>query len=463
VTRATQHGLGTYRPALDGVRAVAVVAVIAYHVTSVLPAGFLGVDVFFVLSGYLITTLLLRERLAHGRVRFAEFWARRARRLLPAALLLLAVTALVTAYDAPVATFDERRADLISTLLYAANWHFIATDQSYFATFAGVSPLRHMWSLAIEEQFYVAWPLIVAAAMTSPTARRDPAKLALWVLAAAVASAVLMAAMYDAENPSRSYFGTDTRAHALLVGCVLAVVVAARPQLLAAPAARKLAERAWPIVVGLLAAAFVTFSDQGGVYYHGGSLLFALAVAALLWVVEAAPRSVLAALLSTAPFRWVGMTSYGLYLWHWPILVWIGDPRAGFDPLSTQVAEIGLTVTAAAASFYLLERPIRAGRAPWIGTSRRRLVIATVISFELVWFAAVMSTTITSSNSAIARGLKDLSDTPCPAGSPAVGTAGRFSWCFRTAATSTGDGTVIATIGDSTARALDPGLMTLAP
>ncbi|MGH2840144.1 MAG: acyltransferase family protein, partial [Solirubrobacteraceae bacterium] len=451
----------SYRPALDGVRAVAVLAVIAYHVNALLPAGFLGVDVFFVLSGYLITALLVQERLAHGRLRLAEFWARRARRLLPALLIVLAVTAVVTAYSAPVATFDARRSDIISTLLYAANWHFIATDQSYFATFSGVSPLRHMWSLAIEEQFYLVWPLVIGAALAVPTVRRNPAKLAFWILAAALASAIAMAVLYDAANPSRAYFGTDTRAHALLVGCALALLASAYPRMLDSEGAAALARRWWPLVVALLAIALLTFDDEGGFYYHGGSLLFALTVAAALWVVEAAPRSAPAALLSTAPLRWVGMTSYGLYLWHWPILVWIGDPRTGVDPLPTQLAELGLTFAIAALSFYAVERPIREGRAPWIGFSRRRLVLATVVSFELVWFAAILGTTITSSNSAIAGGLRDRSDRACPPSSRAYGTAGRYSWCAR-AEPATPRAPVIATAGDSTARALDPGLMTLA-
>ena len=450
-----------YRPALDGVRAVAVIAVIAYHVSSLLPAGFLGVDIFFVLSGYLITSLLLRDGLEHGRVRLAEFWARRARRLLPALLALLAVTAVVTAYDAPVSTFGERRGDLISTLLYVANWHFIATDQSYFATFAGVSPLRHMWSLAIEEQFYVVWPLVMGAVLAAPAARRDPAKLALWALAAAVVSTVAMALVYDPANPSRSYFGTDTRAHELLVGCALAMLLAGRPGLHAGPAAAALARRAWPPVVALLAVALVTFDDQGGVYYQGGSLAFALAVAALLWVVEADPRSAPAALLSIAPLRWIGVVSYGLYLWHWPIVVWIGDPRAGADPLTTQLAEVALTVVVAAVSFYALERPIRSGRAPWLGFSRRRLVLATLVCFELVWLLAVMGTIVTTSNSAVARGLHDSSDATCPAGSPRLGPGGRFEWCLRIAPVPAG-GPVIATAGDSTARALDPGLRVVA-
>jgi hypothetical protein len=316
-----------------------------------------------------------------------------------------------------------------------------------------------MWSLAIEEQFYLAWPLLLGALFAWPAVRRNPARLAGVALIAAAASAVAMGALYEPANPSRSYFGTDTRAHALLVGCALALLAAARPELLRGPRAAAIARRGWPFVVGLLALALVSLDDQGGFYYHGGSLLFALAVAALLWIIEALPQSPPARLLSTPPFRWVGRISYGLYLWHWPILVWIGDPRAGRDPLSTQLLEIGLTVAVAALSFYLLERPVREGRAPWLGRSRRRLVVAAVVSFELVWFVALMGTMVTTSNSAIARGLKDLSDTPCPAGSPAY--AGQFTWCTWVRPTRP-DAPLIATAGDSTARALDPGLQELA-
>jgi hypothetical protein len=250
-------------------------------------------------------------------------------------------------------------------------------------------------------------------------------------------------------------------APALLVGCALAALLAGRPALHAGAAATAFARRAWPLVVVVLVAALATFDDQGGVYYHGGSLAFALAVAALLWVVETAPRSAPAALLSLAPLRWIGMVSYGLYLWHWPILVWIGDPRAGADPLATQAAEVALTVLAATVSFYALERPIRTGRAPWLGFSRRRLVLATLVCFELVWLLAVMGTMVTSSNSAVARGLRDASDATCPSGSPQLGPGGRFEWCLRIAAVPAG-GPVIATAGDSTARALDPGLRVVA-
>jgi peptidoglycan/LPS O-acetylase OafA/YrhL len=158
----TDLGRIRYRPALDGVRAVAVLAVIGYHLGSHLPGGFLGVDIFFVLSGYLITALLLQQRSRSRSVDFAGFWARRARRLLPALLILVTTVAVVTGHSASVATFSARRADLLSTIFYFANWHFIAVGQSYFAHFSGTSPLEHMWSLSIEEQFYLVWPLVIA-------------------------------------------------------------------------------------------------------------------------------------------------------------------------------------------------------------------------------------------------------------------------------------------------------------
>jgi peptidoglycan/LPS O-acetylase OafA/YrhL len=177
-----------YRPALDGVRAIAVLAVIVYHLNTHLPGGFLGVDVFFVLSGYLITTLLLRELAATGSVRLSQFWARRARRLLPAVLLLLAVVAIVVARSAPLSTLAARRDDMLSTLLYVANWHFIASDQSYFTIYTGASPLRHMWSLAIEEQFYLLWPLLLLGAWRLFGGSR---RLLLWLIGAGIAVSTL--------------------------------------------------------------------------------------------------------------------------------------------------------------------------------------------------------------------------------------------------------------------------------
>src|SRR5436309_2477777 len=238
--RATARGAPTAfdsrRPALDGVRAVAVLAVIGYHVGSRLPGGFLGVDVFFVLSGYLITTLILRERAARGRIDLARFWARRARRLLPAGLLLVAACALMTTHNVPVSEFEARRGDMLATVFYYANWHFIAASESYFALFVGRSPLEHTWSLAIEEQFYVLWPLLVMSiGLLRPGVR---ASLGL-IVAGVAASAAWMVAIYDPTNPTRAYIGTDTRAHTLLIGALLAVVLFGRPGLLTSDRARR--------------------------------------------------------------------------------------------------------------------------------------------------------------------------------------------------------------------------------
>ena len=368
------------------------------------------------------------------------------------------MTAVVTAAIAPSETLAARRSDLLSTLLYVANWHFIATDQSYFASYAGVSPLRHVWSLAIEEQFYIAWPLIVAAACWGATSRERLTNM-LWLTGAGAAvSALTMASLYDVANPSRSYFGTDARAHQLLAGVALAMFAQARPQAFGGARARRLAARAWPAVALALGVAFVTFEDQAPSYYHGGSVLFALAVAAAIWIVEVAPGGALGRGLSLAPLRWIGQISYGLYLWHWPLIVWIGDADPAADPWTTHVAEIALTFAAAVVSFYLLERPIREGRAPWLGRSRRRLALATVIAVELVAALAVLTTIVDEGNTAVARGLADRSDAECPPGSPAVLS---LSWCVRVAPASAAE-PVVAVTGDSTSRALDPGMQALA-
>ena len=203
---ATRPSTGSYRPALDGVRAVAVLSVIAYHV-GWLRGGFLGVDIFFVLSGYLITTLLLREFDSKGRIALSNFWFRRARRLYPAVLLLVVACLLeAVRIQSEAATLAARRADILSTLFYYANWHFIATDQSYFAAFLGASPLRHMWSLAIEEQFYLLWPLLLIVVLRVCRRALLPA-----VLIGAVASALAMALLYSRSNPSRAYRCRSTR------------------------------------------------------------------------------------------------------------------------------------------------------------------------------------------------------------------------------------------------------------
>lgn len=411
-------------------------------------------DVFFVLSGYLITTLLLREKVASGRIRMGAFWARRARRLLPAIVLLVIVTGVVTALTAPIAELTARRDDMISTLFYFANWHFIATDASYFASFLDASPLRHMWSLAIEEQFYILWPLILIAVLYLARGRRV---VLFAVLGVGIAvSAVMMAATYDPANPSRAYFGTDTHAYPLLIGGALAVAISIWPRLLSGQLPRRLAGWAWPVVVGALALAVLELSDQGAVYYRGGLLVFALCVAAALWIVEALPRSLPARILSLRLVCWIGVISYGLYLWHWPLLVWIGEPAAATVSLTT-VRVVAATFVVATLSYYLVERPVRRQRIPWIRGFRGRQALALVAVILTAGMVALWATRISPSEE-LASQLADTSDIACPDGSPK---SGSYSWCLMTPPSGP-DAPVIATAGDSTSRALTLGLREVA-
>jgi len=351
-----------YQPALDGLRAFAVAAVIAYHFgAGWASGGFLGVDAFFVLSGYLITSLLLTEFGRRGHISLPAFWARRARRLLPALLLVLAAVALYAAVLAPASQLDTLRGDGIASLFYFANWHFVLSGQSYFDLFSLPSPMRHLWSLAIEEQFYLVWPLIVLACLR--VGRGSRKVLAGVCLAGIAASVAIMAVLYEPSDPSRAYYGTDARAHTLLVGAVLALLLMhRRPERRRSVVALHLA--------GLAAAAaclwaWVSVSDQGAGLYHGGSLVFAIAVAVVIAsAVQPTTRSVwspLRALLSLGGLRWIGLISYGLYLWHWPATVVLTEARTGLSGAALTVVRLAVTVGAATLSFYLVEQPIRRG------------------------------------------------------------------------------------------------------
>jgi peptidoglycan/LPS O-acetylase OafA/YrhL len=352
-----RRGFG-YKPGLDGLRAVAVGSVIAFHFgAGWAPGGFLGVDLFFVLSGYLITSLLVIEWDRTSTIRFAAFWARRARRLLPALFLVLIAIAI---WAAAVAHRDELasiRSDSIWTLFYAANWRFISSGQSYFAMFRDASPLRHAWSLAIEEQFYLVWPLVTFVCLRVGRGRR-------WLLAIGsvlgiVAASVLMSRWYDSADPSRAYYGTDTRAGQLLVGALLAIVL-----LRWSP--RTARTRAALQVVGLVAAGvcvwmFANVADSEAFLYRGGLLLFAVSTAIVIAAVVQPTRSPLVALLAVRPVRWVGAISYGLYLWHWPIAVAVTEGRTGLSGWALAAARTGLTLGCATLSYYCLEVPIRRG------------------------------------------------------------------------------------------------------
>ncbi|HZP28662.1 MAG TPA: acyltransferase family protein [Acidimicrobiia bacterium] len=378
-----------HQPALDGLRAVAVLAVIAYHLGYGWAAGgYLGVDAFFVLSGYLITSLLLVEYAAGGRIDLTAFWARRARRLLPALLLVLTAVSVWAALELRPDQLGNLRGDGLATLFYGANWRFVASGQSYFDVFSSASPLRHAWSLAIEEQFYLVWPLVVLACLR--LARGRARLLAGVCVGGAAVSIALMAAVYDPTDPSRAYYGTDTRAHALLVGALLAILLRHRGARAAGPDAPPRAGRTLQIVGTAAAlgciAAFALIPDTSGAMYRGGFAAFAVAVALLIAAAVAPGPSPLRQVLSVRPLRFLGTISYGLYLWHWPVQVALDETRTGLSGVGLDAARIVTTFTLATLSFAIVERPIRRG------ALRRRAYAAAPLAFVGVVSAVLLVT-----------------------------------------------------------------------
>jgi peptidoglycan/LPS O-acetylase OafA/YrhL len=347
-----------YQPSLDGLRAVAVLAVIAYHdAYRWARGGFLGVDAFFVLSGFLITSLLVLEEQRTTTVNLLAFWGRRLRRLLPALLLVLLAVAVYGATEVATIQLDALRGDALSSLFYVANWRFISTGSSYFDLFTSPSPVRHLWSLAIEEQFYLVWPIVVL--VTFSLFRHARRALMVVSLAGIAASTAVMALLYDSSDPSRAYFGTDARIHTILVGAVLAIVLVARPP-------RSTKARGTLQALGVIGAigmlwAMHSLSDLSSSYYHGGSLLFAVAVAAVIAAVVQPSRSVLRAGLALTPVVWIGRISYGLYLWHWPVNVYLTEARVGFGGGRLDLLRLAVTFGLATLSYYLVEMPIRRG------------------------------------------------------------------------------------------------------
>ncbi|MGW1076301.1 acyltransferase family protein [Streptomyces sp. NPDC002537] len=339
-------------------RALAVTAVVIYHANpGWLPGGFLGVDVFFVLSGYLITHLILTERAQADRIDLRSFWLRRARRLLPAlATMLVATTAAATlAHPQRLATAVG---DLLSAATFTNNWWQIATDASYFANFGPPPLFQHLWTLSLEEQFYLLWPLILACLLRFVT--RNGARSAL-ALAAAVSSAVAMALEYvPGEDPSRVYFGTDTHAFPMLAGAALALLGPSSKSLTGQSRLRAripdLAGGAALVVLVLLTGAV---SQDAAVLYPLG--FAAAGIAACIMVYAAVqPSGLLVRCLSAAPLRWLGTRSYGIYLWHFPAISLVTpDGKTPADVPLQAIAAIAAAAGLAELSYRFVEQPIR--------------------------------------------------------------------------------------------------------
>jgi peptidoglycan/LPS O-acetylase OafA/YrhL len=352
---------------LDGLRALAVMAVLLYHADwKSVPGGFLGVDVFFVLSGYLITSLLLREWQGSGGLNFRKFYAARARRLLPGLFGLLVGTgfaALVFASDA----VSMLRHQFFPAIAYYLNWSSIYSHTSYFQQTGRPPLLLHLWSLAVEEQFYLIWPIVVLLVLRRHRGKRGRRMLRSVAISGALLSAAWMALLaakhgFPVPNdPSRAYYGTDSHASGLMLGAALACIwpLGALPQLTRGE--RRALDVAGTAALGWLLWIFHRASEFSYWLYRGGFLLYS-AVALVVVLAIAHPESRLGWVMSRQPLRWIGERSYGIYLWHWPIFMLT---RPGLDVPITGHANLifRLTLTALGAelSWRFLEQPVRHG------------------------------------------------------------------------------------------------------
>lgn len=370
-------------PALDGLRGLALLGVLLFHSNGLVPGGYLGVDLFFVLSGFLITRLLVAEHAATGTIDLAAFWLRRARRLFPALLALMLGIALFAHFLAQPDQLVTLRGDTLATLTYVANWRAILSDKSYWELFRSPSPLEHTWSLSIEEQFYLAWPLVVALAL-----RWRGVRGLLGIALALVALSVLaMLALFDLEHTTRVYYGTDTRMAALLGGAALAAVAghgSLEP---------KLAFR-WLDVGGVLslaglAYAWWTVDGRDSFLYRGGfwltELLALVLIAGAVWH----PRGLVARALALRPLRTLGAVSYGAYLWHWPVYLFLTAERCHVFGFALHVVRLLVTFGMAALSYHLVEQPCRRSvlsprRALWV------VPAATALAFSGVALATAL-------------------------------------------------------------------------
>jgi peptidoglycan/LPS O-acetylase OafA/YrhL len=397
-----------YMPGIDAMRALAVLAVFGYHAgLDWVPGGFLGVDVFFVISGYLITSLLLREFRGSGHIELTRFWLRRARRLLPAVGVLIAVAMIVSAIAEPD-KIGQIRGDALASLFYFANWHFIFDNTSYFEQFGRPSLFTHLWSLSVEEQFYLFWPLVFAAGMKL----FGRGRLLLGVLAGALASVVLAWILFDpGHDASRIYYGTDTHAIGLLAGVALAMVwspTQLRAHKSFGPLVGPILDAVGVIALGYLILSFAHVHDYDLALWHGGYLWIAIATVVLLAAI-AHPAARLGGVIGRPALLWLGLRSYSFYLWHWPVLamtrpgVDINLPRGILIPL-----QLLACLVLADLSYRLVELPF-SGKAKlpqmpehWLRFARPALLVAVLGVILIVGWSGIVSAGNSSPESAAA-------------------------------------------------------------
>jgi len=358
-------------PGLDGLRAVAVLAVVAYHLkVPFAPGGLLGVGIFFTLSGYLITDILL-EAWTGRRLKLSAFWMARARRLLPALFVMLIVVTVWVALGSPE-QLDDLRGMVFSSALFTSNWWVIIQDQSYFDRFGPISPMGHLWSLAIEEQFYLVWPwMLLLGLRFIPSGDRNAKRgdrqrvrprLAMVTIGLAAISAILMAVLYKPDfDMTRVYEGTDTRAFGLLLGAALAMMWPSRRlgNRIAVKARNQLDIAG--VVAFIVIAVLIWRTDEYSPFlYRGGLVILTLATVVVV-AVMAHPASRLGRALGWTPLLWVGVRSYGIYLWQLPIIALTTPPLDNeFSPLRALLQVVAI-FGVSALSWTFIEDPVRKG------------------------------------------------------------------------------------------------------
>ncbi len=455
-------------PGLDGLRAIAVAAVMLFHLApGVLPGGYIGVDVFFVISGFLITGLLVRERATTGRVQLRNFWRRRARRLLPAlGLLLLACGAAAWFVGGDVLVHLGRQ--VLGAATFSSNWTSIAGGQSYFDE-ASPELFRNLWSLAVEEQFYLVWPLLILVLSAIRLRWLRLALVGLIALTSAMSMALIQAPGGDA---TRVYYGTDTHSFGLALGALLALAI--HPWSSSPIAKSTRARWLWPTlgclsVLGLIGVAVLLPADSAFVY--GGGLVSVAILTAIAIAGSIGPGSWLGRILDLAPLRWIGERSYGLYLWHWPVFVLVvsalpGWPRTGSESWAIGGFALAITVVAATVSYRLVEQPIRraglrAALRIWFGSGLRvavsTLALIALLASGTATYAAIASDSgKTAAQVSIEQGQHSISSRPMPsapasAGQPPLPTAAHPQNALP-------GGDQITAIGDSVMLASAPEL-----
>ncbi|CAB5039103.1 unannotated protein [freshwater metagenome] len=462
--RGRTSGEMGYLPGLDGIRAIAVLGVLLYHADlGFLPGGFLGVDVFFVLSGFLITTLLLEQFQRTGTINFKTFYLGRVRRLFPALIALLIVVAIACSFFYQDAA-RKTASDILASTFYVNNWWYIVADQSYFDFIARPPLLKHLWSLAIEEQFYFVWP-VVAYFLMRTWHRRG-------VLIASTALAIASTAWMfylstqhgypELADPSRVYFGTDSHAMGLLVGAALASVW--RPGRVKAAMNRTgkdlITASGVLALLGLLAF-YLYVGEFTPWLYRGGFLLVALVAAGLI-IAATHPGTLFGKVLGTQPWRYIGQRSYGLYLWHWPIFaVTRPEVDTSLEGLPLLVLRLALTFAIAELSYRYLEMPIRRGA---IGRLKKQLThsdhVGTTTSPTLWIKSIALGTLAVIAFSWVSISLISAAQNSKPAADvvAAIGTEKRvrIDGLVRPAVTSIGDSVMLG--ARSTLKKVLPGL-----